>query len=117
MFHLCGLRLSFIEGEVMDRPITARAIVDMQAQRLDDRNYLTERRAGYAARHDNADDADRINVAIEKTRPVFDELNNLPPNPLRGEDSRSFRLRQLSELKRHSAQYASMPLRLISGRL
>jgi hypothetical protein len=98
----------------MSRPITARAIVDMQQQRLDDRDYLAERRANYA-RHDSADDIDRIAVATEKARPVFEELNNLPPNPLRGEDSRSFRLRQLSELKRHSPQYASMSLRSLGS--
>jgi hypothetical protein len=98
----------------MDRPITARAIVDRQELHLDDRDYLASRRASYA-RHDGADDIARIAIATEKARPVFGELNNLPPNPLTGEDSRSFRLRQLSELKRHSPQYASMPLRSLGS--
>jgi hypothetical protein len=98
----------------MSRPITARAIVDREVLRLDDRALLAERRAGYA-RQDNPTDQDRIAAAMEKSRPVYEELETSPPNPLVGEDSRSFRLRQLGELKRHHERYADVGLRAMAG--
>jgi hypothetical protein len=96
----------------MDR-LTAAQIGEHEARELDNRSYMAERRANYA-QYDDPRDVDRINAAIEKARPVFAELDNLPPNPLRGEDSRSFRLRMMSELKRHSEQYANTQLRSLA---
>jgi hypothetical protein len=96
----------------MDR-ITAAQIGEHEARELDNRAYMAERRANYS-RYDAADDVDRRQVAIEKARDVFEELNSLPPNPLTGEDSRSYRLRQMYELKRHHERYANTPLRSLA---
>jgi hypothetical protein len=85
-----------------------------EARALDDKHLLLERRANYSVR-DNPADADRIATAVEKTRDIYAERQTSPPNVLVGEDSRSFRLRQIGELRGDSEQWAEVGLRALAS--
>src|SRR6516225_5913012 len=100
-----------------ERYRTAAEILQQQANRQDDRSVLLDRRASHTqpGTDDNTGSLpDDLAAAALKAKPVYDEWQSAPPSPLQNEDARSYRLRVIDELRKHSSKHANVRLRAIA---
>jgi hypothetical protein len=96
---------------------TAWELYRAQAQRVDDRSVLLDRREQNFSdeTHGGAPViTDQLAQAAAKAEQVYKEFGSTAPSPLTGEDARSYRLRVVDELKKHSSRHGNLRLRTLA---
>jgi hypothetical protein len=106
-----------MQGSSTDRPrLTAWQLYQQQAQRVDDKQVLLDRRTQFSdeTRGGAAVVSDQLAQAAAKAEEVYREFGSSSPSPLAGEDAKSFRLRVCDELRKHSSRHANISLRALA---
>jgi hypothetical protein len=97
--------------------LTAWELYQQQAQRVDDRKVLLDRRSDFSdlERSGAPVISDGLAQAAARAQPIYNEFGSSAPSPLAGEDARSYRLRVCDELKKHSAKHSEVALRALES--
>jgi hypothetical protein len=106
-----------MQGGSTDRPrLTAWELYQQQASRVDDRKVLLDRREHYSDETSGGSLAlsDELAQAAARAEPIYNEFRTSAPSPLAAEDGRSYRLRIIDELKKHSSRHGNLSLRAIA---
>src|SRR6516164_6346545 len=106
-----------MQGSSTDRPrLTAWELYKQQAQRVDDKQVLLDRRTQFSdeTRGGAPVISDELAQAAARAQPIYNEFQTSAPSPLAAEDGRSYRLRIIDELKKHSSRHGNLSLRAIA---
>jgi hypothetical protein len=95
---------------------TAWELYRAQAQRVDDRSVLLDRRRQFSdeTRGGAPVVSDQLAQAALKAEEVYREFGSSAPSPLAAEDHKSYRLRVCDELRKHSSRHGNIPLRALA---
>jgi hypothetical protein len=95
---------------------SAWELYQRQSQRLDDRQTLLARRENFSdeSRGGRLALSDELAAAASRAQPIYNEFQTSAPSPLAAEDGRSYRLRIIDELKKHSSRHGNLSLRAIA---
>jgi hypothetical protein len=107
-----------MQGSSTDRPrLTAWELYKQQAQRVDDRQVLLDRREQFSdeTRGGAMALSDELAAAAARAQPIYEEFGSSAPSTMQGEDARSYKIHVCSELKKHSAKHSELPLRALEN--
>ena len=95
---------------------SAWQLYQRQSQRLDDRQTLLDRRENFSdeSRGGSLALSDELAAAASRAEPIYNEFQTSAPSPLAAEDARSYRLRIIDELRKHSSRHGNLSLRAIA---
>jgi hypothetical protein len=96
--------------------LTAWQLYQAQAAKVDDRKVLLDRRTQFTDETKGGAMAlsDELAAAALRATPIYNEFQTSAPSPLAAEDGRSYRLRIIDELKKHSSRHGNLSLRAIA---